>query len=146
MGNRQHHKNGPADLCLKSPHTWSTSNSCKKIFAFLSVQKSLGTRVIPKQKQFKQPIWEEDEEGRKEGDLFHLLHCESFLHHPRLCNIARQGLWSVSSSRKGTFISAAAVCALRCLRWKGHSHRLQSTSVWPVYTHLWLSRVMMKGG
>lgn len=75
-------------------------------------------------------------EGRKkEGDLFHLLHCRSFLHHPGLCNIPWQGQWSMSSSRKGTFISTAAVCALRCLRWKGHSHRLHSTTVWPVYTH-----------
>lgn len=81
---------------------------------------------------------------RKEGNLFHLLHCVSFLHLPRLCNIPWQELWSMSSSRKGTFISPAAVCALRCLRWKGHSHRLHST--WPVYTHPWLSRVMRKRG
>lgn len=43
------------------------TSSCKKLFAFLLVQESLGTRVIPKLKQFKQPIWEEDEEGRRKA-------------------------------------------------------------------------------
>lgn len=66
MGIGQQHRNA-VDSYLKSPHTWFTSSSCKKLFAFLLAQKSLGTRVIPKQKQFKQPIWEEDEEGRREG-------------------------------------------------------------------------------
>lgn len=62
MGTRQQHRNGPVDFYLKSPHTWATRSSCKKIFVLLSVQKSLRTKVIPKQKQFKQ---EEDEEGRR---------------------------------------------------------------------------------
>lgn len=39
------------------------SNSCKNLFAFLLVQESFGTKVIPKQKQFKQPERKMREEG-----------------------------------------------------------------------------------
>jgi len=51
MGTRQHQKNSPVDGYLRSPHTWFMTSLCKKLFAFLLVQESLGTTVIPKQKQ-----------------------------------------------------------------------------------------------
>lgn len=145
MGTKQQHKNGPVDLYPKSHDLQAAavkssllSFRCRNHLEQGSSQNKSNSSSLSERKMRK--------EGRKEEDLFHLLHCGSFLPHGRLCNIPWQGLRSRSSLRKGTFISTAAVCALRCLRWKGHSHSLHSTTVWPVYTHPRLSRVMKKGG
>lgn len=132
MGTRQDHENGPADGYLRSPHT----SSCKKLFALLLVQESLGTKVTPKQKQFKQPIWKEDKERRRKAyfifctaNHFYIIP-DCAIYHSRDCEAWIQ-------QERAVFVSTvcSTMRALRCLRWKGHSHRLHSISIQLHSTH-----------